>query len=365
MKHEEISRRQFLRAGSHIALGAAAGSLGFHPTGCRLSSEKPVVSISKIKNDRIDVAVERAIDLLGGIANVTKNREKIMLKPNLANATASDTTHPEIVKALAELMKGAGKDVLVGEGSAAAAEFTARDDQTFGTQDKNTLDSMQQFVFDELGYTDLASVLGIPLVNLHSGPLVEVPVPEGFVFSTISLHHSLADVDLLCSVPMMKTHGLATVTLGMKNLMGAFPGTVYGSVRGRVHDMTSTLEPSGAAAAIVDMVRANKLGLVVIDGSTAMEGQGPSVKSGGRLVKMDVIIAGTNPLATDMVAANLMGFDVDEIPTFAWAQKAGMTPVNLGDIEIRTSEPVVRQAFTKPNVLPWEAVRDTYGARMI
>jgi uncharacterized protein (DUF362 family) len=42
-------------------------------------------------------------------------------------------------------------------------------------------------------------------------------VPGGFVFDKISLHKSLAEVDLLCSVPMMKTHQLATVTLGMKN----------------------------------------------------------------------------------------------------------------------------------------------------
>jgi uncharacterized protein (DUF362 family) len=147
--------------------------------------------------------------------------------------------------------------------------------------------------------------------------------------------------------------------------MGAFPGTAYGCVRGQVHDVTCTLEPSGTAAAIIDVVRANKLGLVVIDGSTAMEGQGPSVSSGGQLVKMDVILAGTNPLATDMVAADLMGFDVEEIPTFTWAQKAGMTPATLGDIEIRTTETVVRQAFTKPNIVPWESVRDTYGVRMI
>ncbi len=365
MEHEKVSRRQFLRAGSHIAIGAAAGSFGLHSAGCTLGTEKPVVSISKIKNDRIDLAVERAIDLLGGIGNVTRSREKILLKPNLGNAKASDTTHPEVVKALARLMKNAGKDVSIGEGSAAAEGFNVSGGTTLCTKDEAILDPMQKLIFDELGYTELAGNLRIPLVNFHSGELADVSVPEGFVFDTISLHRSLSETDLLCSIPMMKTHRLAAVTLGMKNLMGTFPGSVYGSVRSQVHEVTSTLEPSGTAAAIVDIVRANKLGLVVIDGSTAMEGQGPSVSSGGQLVKMDVIIAGTNPLATDMVAADLMGFDADEIPTFAWAHKAGMTPARLGDIEIRTTETVVRQAFTKPNVVPWESIRESYGARMI
>ena len=83
------------------------------------------------------------------------------------------------------------------------------------------------------------------------------------------------------------------------------------SVRACMHDVASKVEPSGTAAAVVDMVRANKLGLVVVDASTAMEGSGPW---DGKAVKMDLIIAGTNPLATDMVSASLMGFEPSEIP---------------------------------------------------
>ncbi|MDF1575032.1 MAG: DUF362 domain-containing protein [Bacteroidales bacterium] len=54
---------------------------------------------------------------------------------------------------------------------------------------------------------------------------------------------------------------------------------------------------------IMDMVRACPPGLTVIDASTSMEGNGPS---DGDLVKTDLIIAGTNPLATDMVAAGII-----------------------------------------------------------
>ena len=90
-----------------------------------------------------------------------------------------------------------------------------------------------------------------------------------------------------------------------------------------MHDAAAKVEPSGTAAAIVDMVRANKLGLVVVDGSAAMEGAGPL---DGTPVPMETIVAGANALATDMVAANLMGFDPSEVPTFAWANKAGLRP---------------------------------------
>jgi uncharacterized protein (DUF362 family) len=220
---------------------------------------------------------------------------------------------------------------------------------------------MQQHVFDNLGYTDLAHTMHIPLINLHSGEMVEVSVPGAFSFDRITLHRLLTDIDMLCSVPMMKTHVLATVTLGMKNLIGLYPGSIYASVRAGVHDRAASAGSRGIAFEIVDMVRANKLGLVVVDGSMAMEGDGPT---GGSLVKMGVIVAGTNPLATDMVAARIMGFTPEEIPVFSCAQKAGMTPMSLEEIEVRGERlREVRRNFKKPSVVTWESISQFWGVK--
>lgn len=95
----------------------------------------------------------------------------------------------------------------------------------------------------------------------------------------------------------------------------------------------------------------------------AMEGNGPSM---GKLVKMDVIVAGTNPLAADMVAASLMGFEPREVPTFAWANKAGMKPESLEEIEVR-GEPLdrARRPFAKPQVFAWKAIRASWGMKEI
>jgi uncharacterized protein (DUF362 family) len=130
-----------------------------------------------------------------------------------------------------------------------------------------------------------------------------------------------------------------------------------------MHDVASKVEPTAASAVVVDMVRANKLGLVVVDGSMAMEGNGPST---GLTFKMNVIVAGTNPLATDMVAASVMGFEPTEIPTFWWANKAGMKPTSLHEIEIR-GEPLdrVRRPFVKPQLYAWNAIRSVWGAKEI
>ncbi len=349
-----LDRREFLLMGAGLLAGAAARSE---------TASKSVVSIVRIQNDKIGMAVEKAIDLLGGIRRVTKGIDTVMLKPNLVSTQAEATTKPIVIRTLAEVMQRAGKEVSIGEGSAAAPKFNVVGSEVFRTRKREILDPMQQYVFEQLGYAEMARTLRIPLVNLHSGDLVDVDVPGGFVFDKLMLHKSLTQVDLLCSVPMMKTHQLATVTLGMKNLVGAFPGTVYQSIRGHMHDLASKVEPTAASAVVVDMVRANKLALVVVDGSMAMEGNGPST---GLTFKMNVIVAGTNPLATDMVAASVMGFEPTEIPTFWWANKAGMKPTSLYEIEIR-GEPLdrVRRPFVKPQLYAWNAIRSVLGAKEI
>jgi len=353
MKHRQFTRREFIKTSS-----AAALSLAFRPS---FLIDKPVVSIVKIKNDRIDYAVEKAIDLLGGMKQITKGRNRIMIKPNLVAESPTFTTKPTVIKALANLMKKAGKEVIIGEGSAAATGFNFKDGIDYRTRKKEILNPMQKYVFDTLGYSELAKSLNVSLINLHSGDLVDVEVPNHLLFDKITVHKSLTEIDMLCSVPMMKTHVLATVTLGMKNLIGLYPGTVYYSVRSWLHDRAAEKKSPGIAFEILDMVRVNKLDLVVIDGSTAMEGDGPT---NGSLVKMDLIIAGTNPLATDMIAANIMGFETNEIPTFVWAIRLGMSPNNINEIEVRGERVEnVRHKFVKPNIVLWNSIKNSWGVQ--
>lgn len=367
---QQISRRDFIKT---AAVGATAMLVACQtrqlPTPTSLPetavsvSKRPAVSIVKIKAGDIERAVEAAVDLLGGIESVAQGKERIMLKPNLVSNDPRATTKPQVIHALAKLMKNAGKDVSIGEGSAAAGGFNAIDDITYRTKNRELLEAMQQFVFDDLGYTEFARSMKIPLINLHLGKMVDVEVPNGFAYQNITLHHSLTEIDLLCSVPMMKTHTLATVTLGMKNLIGLYPGTIYSTVRAGVHDHAADAGSPGVAFETIDMMRANKLGLVVVDGSTAMEGNGPG---NGTLVPMDVIIAGTNPLATDMVAASVMGFQPEEIPTFVWANKAGMQPQSLDEIDIRGEEVSrVSRRFVEPQLNSWNDIRSVWGVQEI
>ncbi len=334
------------------------------------SDPKPLVSIVKVNEKWSDAkgivyAVTRAIDLIGGIHQVAAGKENILLKPNLLNLSPADTTKPLVVEALACLMKKAGKNVSIGEASVASWRnvkvfVKGKVCSAKGYQD---LQAIQDDVFSALGYCDLSRRIEVPLVNLHVGKIMKLGIPDNFVFKEIHLHEALYHADMVCSMPMMKTHTLAGVTLAMKNVgIGAYPGLVYGSVRSAVHSRASELEPTGTSTAIIDMVKANKIGLNVIDATMAMEGNGPSTAQGGKPVRMNLIIAGTNALAADMVAARVMGFMPEEIDTFQWAWKAGMKPRRMEDIAIvgESLAGVVRP-FARPSLVPYGMLKDWYG----
>ncbi len=360
MAHGKLTRKEFVRTGTG-AVGLAALTLNA-PAGA-VPEPRPVVSVVKIKDDKVGYAVEKAIDLIDGIAHVTEGKDRILLKPNLVTDTSACTTKPEVTGALARLMTGAGKEVAIGEASSEGTGINVKDGIVYRTRDKDTLNALQNQVFKRTGYDALAKSLGLPLINLQTGEMVEVAVPDGLAFEKITLHKAVAETDLLCTIPMMKTHTLATVTLGMKNLIGLYPGIKYYAARGWLHDRASEKKSPGVAFETLDMVRVAKPQLTVIDGSMAMEGAGPIH---GELLKMDVIVAGTNPLATDLVAAHLMGFNKDDVPTFTWANKIGMTPGSLDEIEIRGENiDEIQRPFKKPEVAPWPTVSDFYAKQEI
>ncbi|NQU88564.1 MAG: hypothetical protein HQ541_22685 [Mariniphaga sp.] len=94
MANHKISRRDFVFTSLAGSVAIAAGLYPF--------TNSPIVSIVKIKNGNIDYAVENAIDLIGGIENVLKNKSRIMLKPNLVGPDPRSTTKPEVIRALAQ-----------------------------------------------------------------------------------------------------------------------------------------------------------------------------------------------------------------------------------------------------------------------
>lgn len=276
------------------------------------------VSVVQVENNDLEQSLQEALDYIGGISSIIPEGAKVLIKPNIVRYQAPpDTTDPAIVKALIDLIKQRNPSVIwVAEGSG----------------EGNTIEN-----FMALGYSEIADISGVELVDLNYGDLVEVSIPGGgYVFNSFMFNKKVVEADVFISLACMKTHSIAVVTLGMKNLVGISAGSVY-SVAGsanhwRLHEVAAEKGDNYLGGVITDLNLARKIDLTIIDGRVAMEGQGPH---DGEPVNLGLIIVGKDPVATDTVASTIMGFDAEKIPTLSFAAQKGLGTNNLDKIEVK------------------------------
>jgi uncharacterized protein (DUF362 family) len=256
--------------------------------------------------------VRTLLDGLGGLGGVVSAGDRVAVKVNLTggtyfdppaghSATESYLTHPEVVRALLELLHDAGaRELYIVE----------------ATYDP---DSFRLF-----GYEAVAQELGATLVDLNSPqPYAEfatVPVGEGwFIYPEFTLNPILQDVDAFVSVAKMKCHCRCGVTHSMKNLIGLVPVTHYRLNpedwwRSALHGPDSQTR-TRLPRVVVDLNRARPVNLALIDG--VKTGEGGEVPRGSFApLAPGVLLAGKDPVAADAVATAAMGFDPTvEYPT--------------------------------------------------
>jgi uncharacterized protein (DUF362 family) len=155
----------------------------------------------------------------------------------------------------------------------------------------------------------------------HLKDRVKIDIPNGEALESIKVPRIVTQSAII-SAAKLKTHMSTKVTLGMKNMFGLLPDKFKGKYHAR-----------GINKVIVDINTVLKPALTVIDGFVGMEGRGPS---GGTPVKMDLIIAGKDVVATDATASRIMGFEPMEIPHIRKAFEKGLG--NVDDIEILGSK---------------------------
>lgn len=268
------------------------------------------VAIAQVRSyDRALVRrqVQALLDGLGGLEDVVSPGDRVAIKVNLTggttfeppeeglSATESYVTHPEVVRALGELLRDAGaRELFIVE---AVYEWAS---------------------YQLWGYEEVATDIGATLIDLnHAHPYSDfaaTPVGEGwFIYENFVFNPILAEVDAFISVAKMKCHWSAGVTHAMKNLIGLVPARYYRleethSSRTALHGPGQTFK-TRLPRVIIDLNRARPIHLALIDGiKTATGGEGPWIP-GLASVQPQVLIAGKDPVATDAVATAVMGFD--------------------------------------------------------
>ena len=274
----------------------------------------------------IRTIIERGFKELGVSAAEIKGK-KILLKPNLVEthvASAHINTHPLVVRAAIEAFLSLGaREVVVGEGPG------HRRDVLQILEESGLGPILQE---DRIPFMDLNEQTGFAVTNTG----------EWTALSTLTFPGVFREVDWIVSMPKLKTHHWAGVTLSMKNLFGVMPGLYYGWPKNVLHHQ-------GIHESILDINATLKPHFAIVDGIVGMEGDGPIM---GDPKHMGMVVMGRNLPAVDSTCARLMGINPHKIP-YLNAAENWLGPINEGRIYQR-GEPIwaLRQDFALEHHIP-------------
>ncbi|MBN2566500.1 DUF362 domain-containing protein [Candidatus Woesearchaeota archaeon] len=279
----------------------------------------PKVGIVRCERyDDVPDALPGLLELIG--ARLPEDRT-VLVKPNALTAIRPEknvTTHPALVAAVCRLLKAKGNRVVVGESSGMMAGGGTRR------------------AMEASGIWQAAIGAGAEPIAFEGQPLV-VKRTKGTILGEIALPRILFEADLVVNLPKLKTHMLTRYTGAIKNLYGCIPGGKKGDLHGLAPG------PLEFSTVIVDLFQAMPKQLVIMDAVQGMEGAGPAT---GQTKHVGRLLVSADAPALDLVAARMIGFRDDEVPTNALLKQRGLMrePEVLGD-----ATPIV---FKRPSWLP-------------
>jgi uncharacterized protein (DUF362 family)/Pyruvate/2-oxoacid:ferredoxin oxidoreductase delta subunit len=270
-----------------------------------IKSQVALVRCENYDESAVLEAVEKGIDLLGGISRFVKSGEKIVMKPNVLIGSEPEkcvTTHPSVFKAAGQILQKAGASVLYGDSSG------------FGSC---------SFNMKRAKLKDAADLLGFKMADFDNGR--KVSYPEAMLIKNFVIANGVLDADGLVNLSKMKAHPLMRITGAVKNMFGCVPGMLKGQFHSRLPD------PYDFATMLIDINSFIKPRLCIMDGIMAMEGNGPR---SGTPKPMNVLIFSTDPVALDAVFCRTIGFDEYLVPTALAGERGGIWTYHRENIQL-------------------------------
>jgi len=299
---KRMDRRTFLVRSATAGLGVGlVATIGFNSqkSPARRWDQRAFAPPSRSSRVAVLRATSYDADLVGPLTDAIRDSrvdprgKSVLLKPNLVeyDAGSAINTDPRLVAATVLAFRRLGaRSVMVGEGPGHRRDTA--------------------YVVRQSGLWDALKAVEVPFTDLNTETLVETKLHSSYTqLGTLWLPRPVVESDIVVSMPKMKTHHWAGVTLSLKNCFGCVPGRVYGWPKNVLH-------LHGIENSILDVSAAVRPDLAIIDGIVGMEGDGPikgSAKAAGLLV------VSTDPVAADATAARLMGFDPERIAYLAEA----------------------------------------------
>ena len=296
-----IKRRSFIKTGTAAAIGSMCAAQS------SASAEGAVSLVVVVHGTDPKKMVEAGIAKMGGWEKLFKPGAKVAIKPNLAWKSTPEqggNTHPDILRAFilaAEARKV--KQITIPENTCHPEK------ETFPTS----------------GALDAIKGTSAKLYRPKASEYREVEVPKGKICKKAKVSRDLLDADCLINMPVAKHHGGATLSLSMKNWMGA----IDNATRRAWHRQ-------GLHQCIADFSTFLKPNLVVIDATRIMLDHGP--QGPGKLAHPHEIILSRVPVAADTYAASLFQKKPADVPHIRIADEMGVGCSDLAKIKVERVE---------------------------
>lgn len=305
-----VTRRDFLKMISTLFLSAfffrtrPDGSLApaFASPDAASSGGRACVSVAHGKDRSRLVAA--ALDPLGGMGAFVRKGDRVVIKPNAAwSRTPEEAANvdPELLTdVIKECYSAGAKDVTV-------VEHTC----------DNHISALKVNGIKEAVSRTKASLE----VLTKSSDYITIDVPRGKRLREVAIAKQINAADVFINMPIAKTHGAATLTLGMKNHMGAVEDRWFfhsNDLHQCIADVSTVLQPD----------------LTIMDATRLMVTNGP--KGPGKIQIEDKVIAGTDQVALDAYAATLFGYGPTDIGYIVAAFEHSLGEIDLQKIDLRT-----------------------------
>ncbi len=276
-----MNRRSLL---SGVALVATTGLAVHQHWPSRVLGRRPHMSkVAILRCDRYDLT-PRAVEDGFRLLPLSVRGKRVLLKPNLVeySSAAPINTHPLLIASVIDaLYRRGAASVVVADGPGHVRDT-----------DLLLYESGLQAQLDAVGRSGF--------VDLNFDSVIRVAPTTGLTqLRELWLPKTLLSADIVISMPKIKTHHWACVTLSLKNLFGIVPGSVYGWPKNVLHWQ-------GIDNSIVELAASVPIHYVIADGIEAMEGNGPLH---GPVKRLGCLLFADDPVAADATCCRLMGID--------------------------------------------------------
>lgn len=300
---------------------------------------KPTVFVVRCRDYReMDTCLTKLLDQMGGLDRFVAPDKTIVLKANLLQAAAPEkavTTHPSLVASLGRLVQSIGARGLITDSPGAGLPYRPK------TMDR---------VYKKTGMAAAARLSGIGLNRDFSYQFVHHS--PGKLTKRFEIITPVLEAQGIINLCKLKTHSFMNMTGAVKNCFGVIPGYTKPGYHAKLR------ESRFFADMLLDLYGYLSPRLSIMDAVVGMMGDGPHA---GDPVQLGYLIASTDALALDVVAARIMGLPLKYNPVILAAEERDLEPTSIQDIDLHGAEPdsLQHRGFKLPSTLQASRGLDT------